>query len=52
MQTGSGTLPLAAMAALGEYGFVVLHGAFPVEQLGALVFRPRGIDVHPRGGLL
>lgn len=36
MQAGSGALPLAAMAALEESGFVVLPGPFPVEQLGAV----------------
>ena len=36
MQAGSGALPLAAMAALEESGFVVLPGPCPVEQLGAV----------------
>ena len=36
MRRGSGALPLAAMAALDESGFVVLPGPFPVEQLGAV----------------
>jgi hypothetical protein len=36
MQAGSGALPLTAMAALEESGFVVLPGPFPVEQLGAV----------------
>jgi hypothetical protein len=38
VQVGSGALPLAAMAALEESGFVVLPGPFPVEQLGAVAY--------------
>ena len=37
MQGMSGALPLAAVAALEESGFVVIPGPFAVEQLGAVV---------------